>query len=312
MNYRLTADDISPPRPLDRSPWWRSTLTEDVGNCFIDQLKFDDGLTLSYAQYDSRHDLLETRASDRSGRALTITLALEGCASTIGADGRRFDFISGYSTIAAFAGTQGKRRVPADQVVRQLRLIAEEPLLHRYGLEGVLDGVNNEQSVQSLFFGKFGGLTQRLTDSFDHLRRHDGSLLDLQIVALGLLSEQTRPFAKQRAVMDKVRASDQDKMLAARDIMMSQYDHPLTIAYLCTRVGTNEFKLKQGFRELFGTSPHRMLTDIRMQKAWELLETGLYVSTVAYKVGYQHLSSFSAAFERYYGRTPKSVTKSTS
>ncbi|MFC3656431.1 helix-turn-helix transcriptional regulator [Xanthomonas hyacinthi] len=185
-------------------------------------------------------------------------------------------------------------------------------MLHRYGLEGVLDGVNNEQSVQSLFFGKFGGLTQRLTDSFDHLRRHDGSLLDLQIVALGLLSEQTRPFAKQRAVMDKVRASDQDKMLAARDIMMSQYDHPLTIAYLCTRVGTNEFKLKQGFRELFGTSPHRMLTDIRMQKAWELLETGLYVSTVAYKVGYQHLSSFSAAFERYYGRTPKSVTKSTS
>lgn len=60
-------------------------------------------------------------------------------------------------------------------------------------------------------------------------------------------------------------------------------------------------------RELFGTSPHRMLTDIRMQKAWELLETGLHVSTVAYQVGYQHLSSFSAAFERYYSRTPKSV-----
>ncbi len=50
-----------------------------------------------------------------------------------------------------------------------------------------------------------------------------------------------------------------------------------------------------------------MLTGIRMEKAWELLETGLHVSTVAYRVGYQHLSSFSAAFERHYGRTPKSV-----
>ncbi|MEG1770820.1 MAG: helix-turn-helix transcriptional regulator, partial [Comamonas sp.] len=70
-----------------------------------------------------------------------------------------------------------------------------------------------------------------------------------------------------------------------------------------------EFKLKQGFRELFGTSPHRMLTDIRMKKAWELLECGLRVSTVADRVGYRHLSSFSAAFERHYGRTPKSVAR---
>lgn len=98
-------------------------------------------------------------------------------------------------------------------------------------------------------------------------------------------------------------------MLRARDIMMHDFARPLTIAWLCTTVGTNEFKLKQGFRELFGTSPHRMLTAIRMQKALELLETGLQVSTVAYRVGYQHLSSFSAAFERYYSRTPKSVAK---
>lgn len=56
---------------------------------------------------------------------------------------------------------------------------------------------------------------------------------------------------------------------------MSQFDRPLTIAYLCAAVGTNEFTLKQGFRELFGISPHRMLTDIRMEKAWKLLETGL-------------------------------------
>jgi len=58
---------------------------------------------------------------------------------------------------------------------------------------------------------------------------------------------------------------------------------------------------------VFGTSVYRMLMDIRMQKAWELLETGLLVSTVAYRVGYQHPASFSTAFAQYYGRTPKSV-----
>ncbi|MFD2883666.1 helix-turn-helix transcriptional regulator [Pseudomonas lini] len=87
-------------------------------------------------------------------------------------------------------------------------------------------------------------------------------------------------------------------MLSARDILMSQFDRPLTVSYLCATLGTNEFKLKEGFRKVFGTSPHRMLTDIRMRKAWELLEAGMYVSTVAYKVGFQHLSSFSTAFEK--------------
>ena len=74
--------------------------------------------------------------------------------------------------------------------------------------------------------------------------------------------------------------------------------------------GSNEFKLKQGFRALFGTSPFRLLTEIRMQKAWELLESGRRVSSVADQVGYRHLSSFSAAFERHHGRTPKSVARS--
>lgn len=134
-------------------------------------------------------------------------------------------------------------------------------------------------------------------------------MLDLQIAALSLLSEQTRALIPSPPLRVSLKGEDQDQILRVREILMNQYDRQLTISYLCATVGINEFKLKQGFREMIGTSPYRMLTDIRMKKAWELLETGLYVSTVAYKVGYEHLSSFSAAFERYYGRTPKSVAK---
>jgi AraC-like DNA-binding protein len=187
-----------------------------------------------------------------------------------------------------------------------LRLIATEPLLHRYGLAAALDGVHG-QGARHLFFGRHGGATQRLADSLLHLHGHGGDLLDIQIAALGLLAEHVRPLVPQAPAPTAMRPADQERLLRARDILMSQFDRPLTIAYLCAAVGTNEFKLKQGFRALFGTSPHRMLTDIRMQKAWELLETGLHVATVAYRVGYQHPSSFSAAFERHHGRTPRSV-----
>ena len=312
MNYRLTAADLSAPARLGSSPWWRSALPSETGQCFTDRLSFDDGLALVYAHYQPERDLSETSAIERS-RSLTITVALEGRSRTQGSDGQRFDFVAGHSTLAAFGSVRSDRRFPANQTIRQLRLIVEAPLLHRYGLTGLLQGVGEGQATRHLHFGRHGAAVQGLADSLVRLHDHGGGLLDLQIAALSLLAEQARPFTASdeasAAAMGAtvLRSIDQDRILRAREILLQQYDRPLTVAYLCAAVGTNEFKLKQGFRELFGTSPHRLLTRVRMERAWELLQTGLHVSTVAYRVGYQHLSSFSAAFERYYGRSPKSV-----
>ncbi len=59
------------------------------------------------------------------------------------------------------------------------------------------------------------------------------------------------------------------------------------------------------------STPYQMLLDIRMNKAWELLSTGLQVAQTAYAVGYEHPSNFSAAFTRFYGRSPKSIASLT-
>lgn len=306
MHYRLTAADISAPTCLGQTAWQRSQLPESLGTCFTDSLRLDDELTLVYFDYQSPYDLSSVSMLERSP-ALTVAIALEGRTSTIGADGTRFDFVPGHSTVSAYARVSGERRFPGNQPIRQLRLIAGESILHKYGLDGMLDGVRNDQPLHHVPSSKHGCVTQRLADSLVHLHDCTGSLLDIQVAALSLLAEQTRPFMPREAPCSGISSKDQDRILRARDILMEHFDRSLTLGYLCTAVGTNEFKLKKDFREMFGTSPHRMLTEIRMEKAWELLETGLHVSTVAYRVGYQHLSSFSAAFERYYGRTPKSV-----
>lgn len=306
MHYRLTAADMSAPTRLGQSAWQRSQLAEDLGACFTDSLLLDDGLALVYVHYRSAYNLSAVSTLERAP-ALTVSIALEGRTSTIGADGTRFDFVPSHSTISAYARVSGERRFPANQPVRQLRLVAGESLLHKYGLGSMLDGVCNDRPVYHVPSRRHGHATQRLADSLVHLHDRAGGLLDIQIAALSLLAEQTRPFMPREVKSCALSSTDQDRMLRARDILMEHFDRHLTLGYLCTAVGTNEFKLKQGFRDIFGTSPHRMLTDIRMQKAWELLETGLHVSTVAYRVGYQHLSSFSTAFERYHGRTPKSV-----
>lgn len=310
MTYRIHTTDISSPIPLGQGIWLRAQLPTELGECMNDMCQLDDGLALAYANYRPRRDLLEHSSIERENRSLTVTVALEGESRTLGEDGQRFDFIAGHSTVAAFSSVRGERRFPAERGIRQLRLIAQECLLHRYGLAHLLNGVRNDHSARHIFFGKHSVGTQRLAQSLVHLHGRDAGLLDIQIAALSLLAEQTRIFLPLTPVKGGLRGDDQDRILRVRDILLQQYERQLTIAYLCTAAGINEFKLKQGFREMFDTSPYRMLMDIRMKKAWELLETGLYVSTVAYRVGYEHLSSFSAAFERYYGRTPKSVAQS--
>lgn len=307
MSYRFSSTDREAPSCLGQSPWQRSQFPESLGTCFTDYLTFEDGLAVAYSNFNPHDDLVET-GSVEGERSLTVAIALSGQSSSTGVDGQRFDFICGHSTVSTYGSLRGERRYPAKQAIRQLRLIAKTPLLQRYGLEYLLDGSVKDLSAKKLFSGKYGAATQRLADSLVHLHDHSGGLLDIHITALGLLSEQIRPFAPAPTpTQSRVNSKDQDLMLSARDILMSQFDRPLTVSYLCATLGTNEFKLKEGFRKVFGTSPHRMLTDIRMRKAWELLEAGMYVSTVAYKVGFQHLSSFSTAFEKYYKLTPKSL-----
>lgn len=309
MAYRLTAADASVPTRLGSSGWWRTHMPARVGTCITDRLLLDEGLSLVYVDYLAHDDVLETSVLEREGRCLTLTIALQGQSSTLDSRGQRFDFVAGHSTMAAFASVRGERRFPAHQAVRQLRLIAEAPVLQRYGLLGLLDDAGHDQGACVVRFGKSSGAVQCLADSLIHLHHHAGSLLDTQIAALGLLAEQARACTPQPLASATPWPRHPEKIQQARDLLASHYDRPLTVNYLCAAVGTNEFTLKEGFRALYGTSPHRMLTAIRMQKAWALLEQGLRVSTVADRVGYRHLSSFSAAFARYHGRTPTSVAR---
>jgi len=288
--------------------WQRSQLPESVGDCVTDRLQLHEGLTLVYNRYHPQQTWVETGQQERDGRVLAITVTLQGHSMTTGVDGQRFDFHSDHSTLAVFSSVRGQRCFPAGQITAQLRLLVDEHLLHAYQLAYLLPRPA-AHCAQVLAFTPSNPHTRALAQTLVHLHDHDGSLLDHHIAALGLLSEHIRPLQATSSSPSKLRALDHDKIQKARDILLAHFDRPLTIAYLSRVIGTNECSLKQGFRNVFGTSIHRMLTDIRMRNAWQLLESGLTVSTVAHRVGYRHLASFSAAFAQYYGRTPKTIAR---
>ncbi|QLF91703.1 helix-turn-helix transcriptional regulator [Pseudomonas sp. ABC1] len=304
MAYRLSSTDVLCAPVEGRPGWLRQRLPGAVGDCFIDRAQVDQGIALSYTDYLPSRDLVEESVIDKDDAVLTITIGLSAASGYESRDGYRFDFVGGHTTATVFRSIRGERRYRGNERVRQLRLSVDEAALQRYDL-GAL--VKTDRACAQLMFARNDAGIQRLARSLQGLHEAPAaSRLDMQIAALSLLAEQSRQLL-QVSTRTSRQCADEARIQQAYELMLEQFAQPLTIGYLCAAVGLNEFKFKQGFRELFGNSPHRVLTEIRMRKARAWLEAGEQVASVAYKAGYEHPANFSAAFSRFYGCSPKAV-----
>ncbi len=63
------------------------------------------------------------------------------------------------------------------------------------------------------------------------------------------------------------------------------------------------------FKQVYGVTPRQYLRDLRISKAKELLTQGFPVTQVCYDVGYDSLPTFSSAFKRGTGYSPKEYQK---
>jgi len=98
---------------------------------------------------------------------------------------------------------------------------------------------------------------------------------------------------------------DIDRIHAARDILIHNMETPPSLPELCRQTGLNEFKLKMGFRQVFGTSAFDLLRRHRMEKARLLLHGGrMNVNKTALAVGYSSAGYFAGAFKKQFGTTP--------
>jgi AraC family transcriptional regulator len=99
--------------------------------------------------------------------------------------------------------------------------------------------------------------------------------------------------------------ADRDKIVRAREILLSQIGEPLTIKALSRKVAINECYLKKGFKEMFGTTIFDFYQGQRMEHARYLLyEKGLSVTEVSVMLGYSSISHFSTAFKKHTGLKP--------
>jgi AraC family transcriptional activator of pyochelin receptor len=99
---------------------------------------------------------------------------------------------------------------------------------------------------------------------------------------------------------------DRERIIFARDYMLSHLEMPPSITELAQLAGLNEFKLKKGYKELFGTTIFGHLAEARLELAQqELQQKEKSITQIAIELGYCSVQHFSRAFKTKYGIAPK-------
>lgn len=116
-----------------------------------------------------------------------------------------------------------------------------------------------------------------------------------------LKMRQTSPLLK---IKSSVR--DMGRLDEVRNILNENYRNPPSIAVLARHVGINQTKLKALFKAVYGLTIHDFSKRLKMDKASELLANGdMTIAEISYAVGYEFPASFTHAFRKFYGHSPR-------
>ena len=110
--------------------------------------------------------------------------------------------------------------------------------------------------------------------------------------------------------VQKMKPADRDALFALKEFLNKTFTKEHSLRSLSRTFGLNEFKLKRGFKELFGTTVFDYLHDLKMEYAKQMLVCeDVYINEVSGLVGYKNPNHFSTAFKRKFGINPTQVRR---
>ena len=149
-----------------------------------------------------------------------------------------------------------------------------------------------KQAIQSVLNCHYTGGMQEL-----FLLSKSLEILVLQAEALELM--------EVGKTQEGIPIQDRNKLWDAKKMVEERLSDPPTLPEVSSAVGLNQYKLKKGFKALFGTTLYGYITDLRLAQAKVLLlDKEKTVSEIAYELGYSSPQHFSKAFKKKFGITP--------
>lgn len=224
---------------------------------------------------------------------------------------------NGESCICYLPNVRSIEYYPAQQPLRRITLSVDVEFLRSYAEEQTFPALIRQllagQPIDP-FHQTFGIASRTLQPILQQILTcpYQGGLrqMFLESKSLELLALQFARWAKdeQRSpASTRWKPQDLEKLERAKEILQHSIEYPPSLVDLAQQVGLNDCKLKQGFRQVFGTTVFGYLRACQMQQAKQLLrETDLYVTEIAARVGYSSLPAFSNAFYKQVGMSPQS------
>jgi AraC-like DNA-binding protein len=139
-----------------------------------------------------------------------------------------------------------------------------------------------------------------------------GRLVNSSEIILNLVTtarqDSYRPMANENENEKHTKTRKADALLIQKlyDYILAHLEEPLpSLKVLSSEFGTNEHKLKDGFRHFFKTSIYQFYNEERLKRAYYMIEhTTIPLKNISVMNGFNNYPNFSKSFKKRFGFSP--------
>jgi len=283
-------------------------IPQNMGKGEIENIKIQNGFHIFKANYKLNKPMkMETFPSEKK---LIIAISRKGNTRFSNIDGENIDCKEGFTSISKYINAQGYNNI-SDKETQQIRVVLDEEFLKNNLKESFIEKLfYSKQNIQTLNCSPSTLSSEILVNDIFNCKLTGGlASIYIQSKALELLYLEVLKLKKDKQEVF-LNQYDKDAIYKAKEILIQNMNTPPSIVELAKMVHLNEFKLKKGFKQVFNTTPYRLLTKYKMNYAKKLLQTSEYnITEVANIVGYKFANNFSNAFYNEFKINPKHLLK---
>ena len=290
-------------------------IPEHLGQGYIRKLSFGSDFKITIHRYLLKEDLIIKRNTSGQGNEL-ITVFFYSNEQALGiAYNDDPQVLFSHRDESAIQVTSNDLsstiRFPAHQTIHYVVVAIKPPRLTELLAVGepnsVLQTITGSGN-SFLFFESMAAETKQLLKNLAAVDLNDRlSNFYMQIKVQELLYLVFQKLSlRESTTHQTINSADAERLLYIRNEIISDLSVPPVIRVLAQVAAMSETKLKQLFKQTFGTTIYNYYQQARMEEAAFLLKQGKHsVGEVGYELGFSNLSHFSRLFEKHYGLNPK-------
>jgi AraC family transcriptional regulator len=161
------------------------------------------------------------------------------------------------------------------------------------------------QPKQSAVLKKVRKFRRAITSAEIMMDEWEEAFIDIGTALVAAQRDVLASAAKLPALKASTRLELCRRVLRGRDVLLSSTNGSVPLKLLAREACMSPYHFHRTFRQLFGITPHALLTHYRLRRAAERLrQTEETVSEIGLQNGFESLPSFSALFRKQFGVSP--------